>query len=802
MPIWSRAHLVCASSFVLVLAACSNGRGSVDSAPAEPQNQFSVIASVSGLEGAGLVLQNNGGDDLEIASSGAAEFATRLADGAAYDVSVLTQPTDPEQTCTVSDGSGTIAGDDAIVTVTCETLAGEARIVGGTVSGLTGSGLVLQNNSGDELAIDADGEFAFATPLESGAQYAVTVLTQPQNPAQTCSIANATGIVGDADVTNVAVSCSTESFELGGRVSGLAGSGLVLENNGVSLAIEGNGPFAFPERLASGTPYNVTVATQPSNPRQSCAIENATGTLEAANVANITVTCSTNRFTLGGTITGLSGSGLVLETPGGGRFEATMSGAFTFPNAVPSGTAYLVRVTSQPTSPSQTCAVDNASGSVGDANVEDIAVTCTTNRYTIGGRVSGLDGTGLTLRVNGRNDLAIASNGNFIFDTVLPSGTAYEVTVATQPRDPAQTCTVAAGTGTLGSSNVNSVRVTCATQTFSLSGTVSGLVGSGLVLQNNGQDPVEIETNGNFSFPRELASGAAYNVTVRTQPSNPVQSCTVANNTGVIGTADITNIAVTCSTSTFSVGGTVSGLSGSGLVLRNNGTDDLAVDANGTFTFDTPLARGGTYNVTVASQPTSPTQVCTVSNGSGTIAGANITNVAVSCATTEVTIGGTVSGLAGSGLALQNNGGPPLAIAANGPFTFPASVPTGSPYNVTVATQPQDPAQTCSVSGDAGTASSNVTSVSVTCTTASFTVGGTISGVTGALGVVLLQNNGGDTLVLSNDGPFTFATSVPSGSTFNVTIAAQPIGRSCTVSNGSGTIGNANVTNVGVECVE
>jgi trimeric autotransporter adhesin len=513
------------------------------------------------------------------------------------------------------------------------------------------------------------------------------------------------------------------------------------------------------------------------------------------------VTCSTDRFTLGGTITGLSGTGLVLETAGGGRYEATTNGAFQFPIAVPSGTAYRVEATSPPANPSQTCAIANAAGVVADQSIDNIAVTCTTDRFTIGGRVTGLEGTGLTLRLNGRNDLAIASNGNFIFDTVLASGTAYDVTVGTQPRSPAQTCTVAAGTGTVGDSNINDVRVTCSTQTFALSGSVNGLVGSGLVLQNNGADPVEVATNGSFSFPRELASGAAYNVTVRTQPSNPVQSCAVANGTGVIGTADVTNIAVTCSTSSFSVGGTVNGLAGSGLVLRNNGSDDLAVNANGAFSFNTALASGGTYNVTVASQPTNPTQVCTISNGSGTIAGTNITNVAVSCATTEVTIGGTVSGLAGSGLTLQNNGGAPFAIAANGPFMFPASVPAGSQYNVTVATQPQNPDQTCAVSGGAGTASSNVTSVSVTCTTASFSIGGTISGITGAAGIVLLQNNGADNLQLNNDGAFTFATPVPSGSTFNVTIAAQPNDRTCSIQNGTGVVGNANVTNVAVNCV-
>src|SRR5260370_5406769 len=78
----------------------------------------------------------------------------------------------------------------------------------------------------------------------------------------------------------------------------------------------------------------------------------------------------------------------------------------------------------------------------------------------------------------------------------------------------------------------------------------------------------------------------------------------------------------------YSVGGTVSGLSGT-VVLQDNGGDDLSVSGNGTFTFNTPLATGGAYSVTVKTNPAG--QSCTVSNGSGTVASANITNVAVSC---------------------------------------------------------------------------------------------------------------------------------------------------------------------------
>lgn len=82
--------------------------------------------------------------------------------------------------------------------------------IGGTVSGLAGSGLVLQQNGGDNLAVGADGTFTFATPIDDGANYSVTVFAQPGNPAQTCTVENGSGIVAGANVDSVAVSCTTD----------------------------------------------------------------------------------------------------------------------------------------------------------------------------------------------------------------------------------------------------------------------------------------------------------------------------------------------------------------------------------------------------------------------------------------------------------------------------------------------------------------------------------------------------------------------------------------------------------------
>lgn len=102
----------------------------------------------------------------------------------------------------------------------------------------------------------------------------------------------------------------------------------------------------------------------------------------------------------------------------------------------------------------------------------------------------------------------------------------------------------------------------------------------------------------------------------------------------------------------YSVGGTVSGLSGT-VVLANSGGDLRTVTTSGAFTFATSLATNSAYSVTVATQPAG--QTCSTANGSGTVAASNVTNVAVTCTTTPTVgsasigpAGGTVNGFYGA----------------------------------------------------------------------------------------------------------------------------------------------------------
>ena len=208
---------------------------------------------------------------------------------------------------------------------------------------------------------------------------------------------------------------------------------------------------------------------------------------------------------------------------------------------------------------------------------------------------------------------------------------------------------------------------------------------------------------------------------------------------------------------------------------RNTATDGFVVQLIGTFS--SPIS----FVTTLASAATSSIESA---------------GFAVAVDSPLATIGGAVSGLAASqSVVLQNNAGNNTTVSSNGVFSFSTPISTGTAYAVTVLTQPSG--QTCTVGNASGTANGNVTNVAVTCTTNTYTVGGTVTGLAAGQSVVLLNNGGNSTTVNSNN--FTFSTAVNSGGAYAVTVGTQPTGQTCTVTNGSGTA-SANVTNVTVTC--
>ena len=161
-----------------------------------------------------------------------------------------------------------------------------------------------------------------------------------------------------------------------------------------------------------------------------------------------------------------------------------------------------------------------------------------------------------------------------------------------------------------------------------LGGTISGLSSGSLVVTDGWGDSLNIGSNGSFQFSNPLPAGSSYQVSVATPPAG--ENCTVNNGSGQLGESNVNNVDIVCSAASYGIGGSIAGLHATGLVLQNNASDNLTINANSsTFSFSTPVTSASNYHVTVLTQPAH--QVCAISNGSGSVSDTAISTIAIYC---------------------------------------------------------------------------------------------------------------------------------------------------------------------------
>jgi len=267
--------LYMAPVFLLTLAACGGGGGGSTSTPSA--GPFTLGGSITGLNGSGLVLQNNGGSDLTVASGVTSyTFASSVPKDSSYNVTVLTHPSSPTQLCSITGGSGTASADVTTANVACV----NAYTISGTIYGDptlgAGIGPILQNNGGDNSfipSLPASGvgvAFNFSIPVADGQTYAVTQLARAKSPGQNCapnasaSSVKATGTIAGANVNNVSIYCVSAPIvpkyayaanNLANTVSGYT----INPSSGALTQIDLNGASAGMDIATGSGPYSVTV---------------------------------------------------------------------------------------------------------------------------------------------------------------------------------------------------------------------------------------------------------------------------------------------------------------------------------------------------------------------------------------------------------------------------------------------------------------------------------------------------------------------------------------------------------------
>lgn len=447
-----------------------------------PPVSYEVTGTVYGLQGE-LQLSNNDTDILRISTaaegSSPFSFTNQLQQGEAFDVAVLANPAG--QTCSLRNAqgaTGTMGTADVEVIVDCEF---NSYNIGGTVEGLNGElALMLSSEQGDEdLLVNEDGDFSFASEFILGDEYSVTIQTQPIG--QVCEL-NMSFTDENDEATNPLVSgpvdlpitCTSDDTPrtLSVTVAGLADD-ISIEMRAVGPQDQRweledktfiNGTAAFDNTLLDTEPFAITILTQPDG--YSCGITAEAplfGPIDGEGIVDgnvtITVTCEADPVaeprSLAVTVTGLAEGVSVtmraLGAPGRWEFEdkAFTTGTAAFSNPLFDSEPFAIGIQAQPVGYS--CVIsdevplfDIADGlGIVDGNVT-ITVSCTADVVaeprTLSVTVVGLPGgTTVPMRAFGPEDGRWASEnkafgtGTDSFNNTMFDGEIFDFRIIENP---------------------------------------------------------------------------------------------------------------------------------------------------------------------------------------------------------------------------------------------------------------------------------------------------------------------------------------------------------------------------------
>lgn len=663
-----RSASLCPVLFLaLALSGCGGGGGGGDDDGGgnPPATSFTVGGAVTGLSGS-VVLRLNGGNDLTVSAAGSFTFSASLANGASYAVSIVAQPANQVCGPGVVNGAGAINGANVTsVAITCANYS-----IGGTVTGLVGSGLALQLNGANDLAVASPASsftFPSSVSLGGGILYSVRIKTQPQG--QTCTIVDSSGVVTAAapSVTSAAVAC------IDNVTDALAGTYLVQSLNGepatglrafVTFHAEGIYMFGLHEDNPDcgfsgrgGVEYGVYRWNQSTHAFEirnavidtngECGLADGDDRLSGTLIVNADGTLTGSHvddgeeetFTLApvtstaGALTGSWGDNQAfIAYEGDGKYFLAMTRAIAQNTATAPGIEDGCYALSGAT----------ASGSY----TIDLSASC-----VVGGAQAAAD-------TNGSVGLSALVGRTLDF---VVTGDSMQTTVG----------------GVNALAFIPGTRImttTPAASTFAVSGSITGLTGAGLALRLNGETGPTYNVSppagdGAFAFPARLQAGAAYRVQFVSPAANPTQICFFATPpVGVIGRSHVTHLAINCLNSApYTASGSVSGLSGAGLTLRASRNDisyagalttfdELAVAANAT-TFGFSIPANNAFNLGILAQPTG--QTCTITRANGFSLGANITGSNIAC------VNNTTDPLSGAYSTLNEDGDGRLYVNFN-----------------------------------------------------------------------------------------------------------------------------------------
>lgn len=182
--------------------------------------------------------------------------------------------------------------------------------LGGPVTGLVYPGLVITNVvNGDTVTVAppvpaGNTTYKLGKTIEYGTAYDVKITAAPAH--QDCVLSGGTDTAGRLASISIRVDCIVQAFTIGGTVTNLketgtaTATGLVITNGADKLAVEKNGVYVMPNKVAYDASYGVAIVAQPTG--QTCTIVNSSGTVKTTQnsvgiadpVNNINISCVNN----------------------------------------------------------------------------------------------------------------------------------------------------------------------------------------------------------------------------------------------------------------------------------------------------------------------------------------------------------------------------------------------------------------------------------------------------------------------------------------------------------------------------
>ena len=465
--------------------------------------------------------------------------------------------------------------------------------------------------------------------------------------------------------------------------------------------------------------------------------------------------------------------------------------------------------------------------------------------YTVGGTVTGHTGdVSLDLTYGEKTETLEVPTGTdkFTFAAKLEANQSFTIAVANPD---GQSCSSSVTQGSIVNANITNVEIVCVTvPTYSVGGAISGLAeGDAITLTlfptgGIAEDKVitgnaDETTDDSFTFGTKLANGVTYTVAVTTQPAR--KTCEIAPvGEQTMGEADVTDIAVTCVLTTYSISGTVNEAADNSLItitllhadsitptLFNPVTIDVIPNAtDGTYSF-TGILENKYYVLSVTSATAN--EVCTVKDRNllSPITADITLDIQIDCSiavANTYSVSGTISGLTNGENIIMNlfpiDGNAELRVitadadsttADN--FAFNTKLVANATYVVAVTTQQAGKSCTVNKAGTQTMGAANVTDIEVTCIPA-YSVSGTVTGATNNENTYVVMTTSDDNagagatrqkIKAAADGTFSF-TGIPANKFYTLQASSITVGETCSATPTILTALIADVTGAMVTC--